>query len=405
MATQSTAAAGANFSIDPKEINSLRQSARQNSPDALRAVAQQFEGLFMNMVMKSMRDATPKDGLMDSEQGKMFGAMLDQQLSQNLAKRGVGLADVLIRQLSNNRGVAMPEAGGLPAGAKGIDGMNGPARSNGDTAALDAMLPERLRIGKAVQIAALQARIEAGMTVGAGADAGLGSNLDLSLSGKPASGLTAFQSTLQTALDSGIPGVLRAALGAARPAFAAATAAQAGLATQTGQATQATPATQASTGTRTQPAHVRAFENKLAAHADEAARATGVPAKFMLGQAALESGWGKREILAADGSSSHNVFGIKAGPGWKGKVVETATTEYVNGVPERRIERFRSYDSYADAFRDYAKTLTNNPRYQAVLANATDLKGFAQGLQRAGYATDPNYAAKLTQIITRSLSA
>ena len=394
MATQSTAAAGANFSIDPKEINSLRQSARQNSPEALRAVAQQFEGLFMNMVMKSMRDATPKDGLMDSEQGKMFGAMLDQQLSQNLAKRGVGLADVLIRQLSNNRGAAMPEAGGLPAGAKGIDGVGGSVRSNADTAALDAMLPERLRIGGAVQVAAMQARIEAGMTPGA--DAGLGSNLDLSLSGKAASGLTAFQSTLHTALDSGIPGVLRAALGAARPAFAAAATAQAGQATQTGQAT---------TGTRSQPAHVRAFENKLAAHADEAARSTGVPAKFMLGQAALESGWGKREILAADGSSSHNVFGIKAGPSWKGRVVETATTEYVNGVPERRIERFRSYDSYADAFRDYAKTLTGNPRYQAVLANATDLKGFAQGLQRAGYATDPNYAAKLTQIITRSLSA
>ena len=397
MATQSTTAAGANFSIDPKEINSLRQSARQNSPEALRAVAQQFEGLFMNMVMKSMRDATPKDGLMDSEQGKMFGAMLDQQLSQNLAKRGVGLADVLIRQLSNNRGGPLPDAGGLPAGAKGISGLNDTARPDAGTAALDAMLPERLRIGGAVQVAAMQARIEAGMTPGA--VSGLGSNLDLSLSGKPASGLTAFQSTLQNALDGGIPGVLRAALGAVRPALAATAPGLAGLAAQAGQATPAT------TGARTQPAHVRAFETKLAAHADEAARSTGVPAKFMLGQAALESGWGKREILAADGSSSHNVFGIKAGPSWKGKVVETATTEYVNGVPERRIERFRSYDSYADAFRDYAKTLTSNPRYQAVLANATDLKGFAQGLQRAGYATDPNYAAKLTQIITRSLSA
>ena len=373
MVTQSTTASGASFSIDPKEINSLRQSARQNSPEALKAVAQQFEGLFMNMVMKSMRDATPKDGLMDSEQGKMFGSMLDQQLSQNLAKRGVGLADVLIRQLSNNRGVAMPDSDGT-AGAK----------ANG-TAALDTLLPGRLRIGGAVQVAPLQAGIEAGLT--SGADNGLGSNLDLSLSGRAASGLSAFQSTLQNALDGGIPGVLRAALGAVKPAIAAADPAQAAL------------------RSRSQPAHVRAFEDKLAVHAEEAARNTGIPAKFMLGQAALESGWGKREILAADGSSSHNVFGIKAGASWKGKVVETATTEYVNGVPERRIERFRSYDSYADAFRDYAKTLTNNPRYQAVLANATDIKGFAQGLQRAGYATDPHYAAKLTQIITRSLSA
>ncbi|MBC7512987.1 MAG: flagellar assembly peptidoglycan hydrolase FlgJ [Herminiimonas sp.] len=388
MVTQSTTAganvAGASFSIDPKEINSLRQSARQNSPEALKAVAQQFEGLFMNMVMKSMRDATPKDGLMDSEQGKMFGSMLDQQLSQNLAKRGVGLADVLIRQLSNNRGVAMPDGGGLPAGINGTNGTNGGAKANG-TAALDALLPGRLRIGGAVQVAALQAGIEAGLT--SGADNGLGSNLDLSLSGKAVGGLSAFQSTLQNALDGGIPGVLRAAFGAVKPAIAAA------------------DPTQAAVRSRSQPAHVRAFEDKLAVHAEEAARSTGVPAKFMLGQAALESGWGKREILTADGSSSHNVFGIKAGASWKGKVVETATTEYVNGVPERRIERFRSYDSYADAFRDYAKTLTNNPRYQAVLANATDIKGFAQGLQRAGYATDPHYAAKLTQIITRSLSA
>ncbi len=378
-ATQSTAASGASFSIDPKELSSLRQSARQNSPEALKAVAQQFEGLFMNMVMKSMRDATPKDGPMDSEQGKMFGSMLDQQLSQNLAKRGVGLADVLIRQLSNNRGVAAPDAGALPGGAAGG------GRGAGGTASLDALLPGRLRIGGAVQVAALQAGIEAGLTPGA--DNTLGSNLDLSLPGRTTGGLSAFQSTLQSALDGGIPGVLRAALGAVKPAL------------------RPTDAAQAEPNGRTQPAHVRAFEDKLAVHAEDAARTTGIPAKFMLGQAALESGWGKREILAADGSSSHNVFGIKAGASWKGKVVETATTEYVNGVPERRVERFRAYDSYADAFRDYAKTLTSNPRYQAVLANATDLKGFAQGLQKAGYATDPHYAAKLTQIITRSLSA
>lgn len=379
LSTATPSAAGTSLSIDPKELNALRQSARQNSPESLKAVAQQFEGLFVNMLMKSMRDATPKDGLMDSEQSKMFGSMLDQQLSQSLAKRGVGLADALIRQLSNNRGVAMPDAGAAPAGSNGI------TRASGGTAALDALLPGRLRIGGAIQVAAMQAGIEAGLT--SGADNTLGSNLDVSMPGRAAGGMSAFQSTLQNALDGGIPGVLRAALGAARPALAVADAAQAAL------------------RSRHQPAHVRAFEDKLGVHAEEAARSTGIPAKFMLGQAALESGWGKREILAADGSSSHNVFGIKAGAGWKGKVVETATTEYVNGVPERRTERFRSYDSYADAFRDYAKTLTNNPRYQAVLANATDIKGFAQGLQRAGYATDPHYAAKLTQIITRSLSA
>ncbi|MGH8808757.1 MAG: flagellar assembly peptidoglycan hydrolase FlgJ, partial [Noviherbaspirillum sp.] len=154
----------------------------------------------------------------------------------------------------------------------------------------------------------------------------------------------------------------------------------------------------------TQPAHVQAFQDRLQAHAEEASRSTGIPSKFMLGQAALESGWGKREILMADGSTSHNLFGIKAGPGWKGKTVEAVTTEYVDGVAQKRAEKFRAYDSYADSFRDYARLLRSNPRYESVLANATDVNGFAQGLQRAGYATDPNYAAKLTRIITQNLS-
>jgi flagellar protein FlgJ len=140
-------------------------------------------------------------------------------------------------------------------------------------------------------------------------------------------------------------------------------------------------------------------------HAEEASRSTGIPAKFMLGQAALESGWGKKEIIAASGGMpSHNLFGIKATGGWKGRVAESVTTEYVDGVPQKRIERFRAYDSYADSFRDYAALMRNNPRYKNVLENAHSLSGFANGLQRAGYATDPDYAAKLMRIIQHSLS-
>lgn len=123
--------------------------------------------------------------------------------------------------------------------------------------------------------------------------------------------------------------------------------------------------------------------------ADAASAATGIPAKFMLGQAALETGWGKRVMQNPDGSSSHNLFGIKAGAGWTGKTVTAVTTEYVNGVPTTRSEKFRAYDTYADSFKDYANLLKSNPRYDKVLANATDASGFAQGLQRAGYATDP----------------
>jgi flagellar protein FlgJ len=156
-------------------------------------------------------------------------------------------------------------------------------------------------------------------------------------------------------------------------------------------------------GKITQSSNVKAFQDKLAEHAEQASKVTGIPAKFMLGQAALESGWGKHEIRAADGSSSHNLFGIKATAGWKGKVVETATTEYVNGVPQTKMQKFRVYDSYADAFTDYAKMLSNNPRYGAVIANSHDATSFAQGLQKAGYATDPHYATKLSNIINNSL--
>lgn len=273
--------------LDAQGLDALRQSAKQNSPEALKTAARQFEALFMNMMLKSMREATPQDSVFDNEQSRMYTSMLDQQLSQNLAARGVGLADVLIRQLSSV--VAAPPQ-------------------------------EQARHGQSPL-----------NPVEAGADAG---RADVS-----------------------------------------------------------------------QPAHVQAFHARLAAHAEEASRTTGIPARFMIGQAALESGWGRREIVAADGTPSHNLFGIKATGGWNGKVVESATTEYVNGVAQRKVEKFRAYDSYADAFRDYASLLRNNPRYENVLANARDAAGFAQGLQRAGYATDPNYADKLTRIIRQSLSA
>ncbi|WP_317204405.1 flagellar assembly peptidoglycan hydrolase FlgJ [Janthinobacterium sp.] len=293
--------------FDIKGMNDLRQSAKANDPAALKTAATQFEALFLNMMMKSMRDATPQDGVMDSQQSKMYTSMLDQQTSQNLAKRGTGLADVLIRQLSQVGSAA----------ALAADGADASPRSSSMAAALEAF---RQQQGAAAPLAPAAAKSAAASAAGAA-----------------------------------------------------------------------------------QAPHVRAFQDKLGVHAEEASRATGIPAKFMLGQAALESGWGKREIKGRDGVASNNLFGIKAGPEWKGKVAEAVTTEYVNGVPKTRTEKFRAYDSYADSFKDYAKLLSSNKRYEKVLATAGDASSFAQGLQRAGYATDPNYAAKLTRIIKHSL--
>lgn len=142
-------------------------------------------------------------------------------------------------------------------------------------------------------------------------------------------------------------------------------------------------------------------------HHTEAARAvqhkTGIPAEFMISQAALETGWGRKEIRHADGSPSYNLFGIKATPNWKGPVAEVWTTEYVNGRPQRVKAAFRAYASFEDSFADYARLMQSSPRYAGVMASKADAVGFAQSLQRAGYATDPEYARKLTGVINTTL--
>lgn len=283
------------FALDVQGMNQLKLDAKQPSREALQKAAQQFEALFMNMMLKSMRDATPQDGMFDSEQTRTFTAMLDQQLSQSLASRGVGLAEMMVRQLSST----MPPEEGA-AVMLSVDGAAG----------MPLAAPELAPVA--------------------------------------------------------VP--------------------------QTGNAGSG-------------DSRVQNFTQRLMPHAMEASAATGIPAQFMLGQAALESGWGRGEIRDADGQQSYNLFNIKATGGWKGRSMEVLTTEYVNGVPEKRVEAFRAYDSYADAFRDYANLLRSNPRYQNVIAQGQDAAGFALGLQRAGYATDPNYAQKLMGVIRRVASA
>ena len=136
--------------------------------------------------------------------------------------------------------------------------------------------------------------------------------------------------------------------------------------------------------------------------AESAEAATGIPAAFMVAQAAHESGWGRREIRHADGAPSYNLFGIKAGASWTGPVAEVTTTEYIGGQAHKVTAKFRAYASYAESFADYARLMKNSPRYAAV-AQADTPREFAQGLQRAGYATDPAYADKLTRVINTTL--
>lgn len=132
--------------------------------------------------------------------------------------------------------------------------------------------------------------------------------------------------------------------------------------------------------------------------AQRASQASGVPAQLIMAQAALESGWGRREPRASDGQPSFNLFGIKADKSWTGPVVHAATTEYGQGALQKTQASFRAYGSYDEAFADYARFLTSNPRYGAVL-HAPDAAQAAHGLQRAGYATDPDYGSKLVRLM------
>jgi len=141
----------------------------------------------------------------------------------------------------------------------------------------------------------------------------------------------------------------------------------------------------------------QAFLARMRPHAEAAEAATGVPARFILAQAALESGWGERQIRAADGTPSHNLFGIKAGRGWSGEAVETDTTEYRQGVALKLAQRFRAYPDYSAAFADHAQLLRN--RYAEAVRAGDDAAGFARGLAQGGYATDPAYAGKLQAVI------
>lgn len=147
------------------------------------------------------------------------------------------------------------------------------------------------------------------------------------------------------------------------------------------------------------PKGLEAFVQHHQAAAQRVAQDSGIPASFMLGQAGHETGWGKGEIRHKDGSPAHNLFGIKAGKNWSGKVAEITTTEYIDGQAQKVTAKFRAYDSYEESFRDYARLIKESPRYEKALDKLHSAQAYATELQKAGYATDPAYANKLSRAI------
>jgi flagellar protein FlgJ len=340
--TASATAAAPNI-FDASGLAALKRQVKSNDPQALKAAAQQFEALFLQMVMKSMRDATPREGLFDSEQTRMYESLLDQQMAQVMGTRsnGTGLAAMIEKQLLQQNPEPVPYEGGIP--------LKPPATSIGIPGDRSIPLPQGAPTVRPLQPATVPQ--QSGF---------------MPIQRQPISVLPLTVLPASTIPSSGTEALPNVSPQSAAPDIA--------------------------------PATAREFGSKLWPAAAEAARATGIPPQFMVAQAALETGWGKAELRRADGSPSYNVFGIKAGRGWNGPVVEATTTEYVDGVAQKQVERFRAYTSYNAAFRDYAGLLAGSSRYAGVIGTQ-DPVSFARGLQRAGFATDPQYAAKLERII------
>jgi len=295
-------------------LNALKARARTDEKGALREVAKQFEGLFLQEMVKSMRkagDVFAEGNYLNSKQSEFYREMFDKQLSLTLSqKQGTGIAEALVRQLSRQI-PGMDEEGNPMAAHKSDLG-----EYDRSVPVISKRLPEQVKqVDKVLESPQLN---------------------DIK---QPVEVLPSQFSSPQE------------------------------------------------------------FINHLLPLAEKASESTGINPKVMIAQAALETGWGRHMIEGEGGAPSFNLFGIKADQRWSGESVDIATTEFREGVPMKERAAFRAYPDYEASFRDYAEFLESNPRYRHVLAAADDPDVFADRLQQAGYATDPNYGEKIRRIL------
>lgn len=279
---------------DNSSLNELKSRVRQQpqSEEAQLAVARQTEGMFIQMMLKSMREALPKDDLLSSEQTRLYTSLYDQQIAQQISAKGTGLADMMLKQMSS-ASVTDPQA-------------TPPVKFDLQTV------------------------------------------------------ISYHNQSLSQIVRRAVPDI---------PASG-----------------------------NILSADNRQFLMQLAHPARVLSEQSGIPQRLILAQAALESGWGQRQIRKTSGEASFNLFGIKASADWKGPVTEVITTEYENGVAKKVKAKFRVYHSYLESLADYVRLLVQNPRYAKVVTAQTPQQA-AHALQHAGYATDPAYANKLNAII------
>lgn len=402
---------------DLNRLNQLKVGDK-NSEGNLRKVAQEFESLFLGEMLKSMRSATEalgKDNPMNTPEAKQYQEMYDQQLAVSMSREGggIGLADVLLRQMSKNKPLASGEAATLSAAKQqeALDKAKAPvptpvaagtlpdgplSRSNGQRPLWasravsapqgaegihrnDMELINQRRLALPPKLAD---RLLAGLVPSASVKPeAMAQNVlpDRAIAAvKPASGELANGDWL-------------AALKAAEPK---------GDMQVYGRAVAQPPLAPARKAFR----DADEFVNAMLPMAKEAADRIGVDPRYLVAQAALETGWGKSVMRQPDGSSSHNLFGIKASANWKGDSARAITSEFRNGEMVKETAEFRSYASYRDSFHDLVNLLQSNSRYQAVLKSADNPEQFVRELQKAGYATDPNYASKISNIARQMTS-
>lgn len=282
---------------DLGSLDNLRAAAKSGDDGALEEAAKQFEAIFVQMLLKSMRKAqdaiADKDSPFNSEQVKFYRDMHDQQMATNMSTNGsIGLAEVIVQQMGINNGV-------MPASA---------VRPNADLSSINR---ERVLMRQRSEDAML------------------------------------------------------------------------GPVTSSKQAGFSSP---------------QEFVQNLYPQAIEAAEKLNIDPKALLAQAAVETGWGKYIIHQSDGSSSHNLFGIKADKRWQGDKAVVDTLEYVGQMPERQRASFRSYQDFGDSLNDYVDFVQSNPRYEQALQKTQSAKDYFSALQEAGYATDPSYADKIMSV-------
>ncbi|MFA0923752.1 flagellar assembly peptidoglycan hydrolase FlgJ [Xanthomonas fragariae] len=339
-------------------------------PAKIDKVSRQLEGQFAQMLVKSMRDASSGDPMFPGE-NQMFREMYDQQMAKALTEgKGLGLSAMISKQLSGDTGgPALNTSLSTADAAKAYSLVAGRR---------DASLPLPARDGAATGIVA-STGTGSGTSAGSLSGIGIGVSQVLDLIAGRTGGS-----------DSGSDDTAALSWPAANDRWSDVAVSDVADANAAVNASAASSAA-ASLGERTP----EGFVAKIWTHAQKAARELGVDPRALVAQAALETGWGRRGI--GNGGDSNNLFGIKA-TGWSGDKVTTGTHEYVNGVKVTETADFRAYGSAEESFADYVRLLKNNSRYQPALQAGTDIKGFARGLQQAGYATDPGYAAKIAAI-------